>query len=148
MTQPARLRLLFVDDSPGDREFLAIAFRRLYPMVDVKLAEGGASALALLRGYGPSLAREGPNLVLMDLKMPGKDGIAVLRDIRGDPALHSLPVVMLTSSRLEEDIARAYDAGANAYVPKPADAVEYGGLATEIHRFWGDVSLIPGAGGA
>ncbi|MFA5943882.1 MAG: response regulator [Candidatus Thermoplasmatota archaeon] len=148
MTEPHRLRLLFVDDSPADREFLAMAFRRKFPAVDVKLAEDANSTMALLRGFGPNLQAQGPNLVLMDLKIPGKDGIAILKEIRADPALHHLPVVMLTSSRLEEDIARSYDAGANAYIPKPADALGYGDLAADIHRFWADVSLLPGALGA
>jgi CheY-like chemotaxis protein len=148
MTEARRLRLLFVDDSPADREFLATAFRRKFPAIDVKLAEDSATTMALLRGFGPNLKAQGPNLILMDLKIPGKDGISILKDIRADPALHHLPVVMLTSSRLEEDIARSYDAGANAYIPKPADAIGYGDLATDIHRFWADVSILPGVLGA
>ncbi len=147
MTPRERLRLLFVDDSVGDREFLAIAFRRQFPSVDVQLADSSASAMDVLRGFGPRFAAEGPNLILMDLKIPGKDGIAILKEIRADPVVHHVPVVMLTSSRLEEDIHRSYGAGANAYIPKPADANGYDDLARDLHRFWVDVSLLPGVVG-
>jgi CheY-like chemotaxis protein len=82
-------------------------------------------------------------MILLDLKMPGMDGHEVLAMIKTDPHFRHIPVIILTSSRLEEDILRAYDIGANSYLPKPGDALGYSNIATELHRFWVETAILP-----
>jgi two-component system, chemotaxis family, response regulator Rcp1 len=138
MTQ---LRVLYIEDSPADAEFVRAAFRRSAPEVGMTVASGGSKALAIL-SQG---AEDGtlPDLVLLDLKMPGMDGHEVLASIKSSPRLRHIPTIVLTSSRLEEDISRAYDIGANCYLPKPEDALGYAVIAVELKRFWMDMALLP-----
>ncbi len=138
MTEPRQFRLLYVEDSPADTEFVRLAFKRVASDTQLDVVDSGEKALALLRSPKPL-----PDMVLLDLKMPGMDGHEVLTAIKSDPRLHAVPVIILTSSRLEEDIARAYQVGANCYLPKPDDALGYQATATEVHKFWMRTALLP-----
>src|SRR5688500_1505400 len=103
------------------------------------VASGGAKALAILS----QAVEDGslPDMVLLDLKMPGMDVHEVLASIKSSPRLRHIPTIVLPSSRLEEDISRAYDIGANCYLPKPEDALGYAVIAVELKRFWMDMAL-------
>jgi two-component system, response regulator len=134
-----RVDILLVDDNPDDRELAQIALARVKRDVTVEFARDGVEALDYLlqRGAPPgATAPERPRLVLLDLKLPKLDGIEVLVGLRADPATRTLPVVMLTSSRMEADIRRCYEAGANGYVVKPARFERFVQAMDEIIAFW------------
>lgn len=131
--------VLIVDDRASDAELVTHAFRRSRPNVRAEICVSGAQALERLTRK--DLPR--PGLILMDLKMPGMDGHEVLKRIKEDPALRSIPVVVFTGSRLEEDIARSYDLGANCYLAKPTTAAGYGAIVDELYRFWMAIKQLP-----
>ena len=106
--------VLIIDDEPDDIELATIALNEARPGINVMSAVGGIPALALLRNGGGR-----SDLILLDLKMPGMNGIEVLREIRADDRLKETPVVVVTSSSLESDRAKAITAGANDYIQKP-----------------------------
>lgn len=143
MTEIRPLHVLFIDDSIPDQEFLRVAFTKAFPDVLVTTASSGDEGMAVLRTAVPRLPADGPDIVLLDLKMPGKDGNQVLKEMRQEDGLRKIPVIMLTSSRLDEDISRAYDSGANAYIPKPPDALGYAVIAQELHRFFTETAVLP-----
>jgi two-component system, response regulator len=135
----AAVDILLVDDNPDDRELAQIALSRVKRDVTVAFARDGVEALDYLLRRGASadgMAAERPRLVLLDLKLPKLDGIEVLVGLRADPATRTLPVVMLTSSRMEDDIRRCYEAGANGYVVKPARFERFVQAMDEIIAFW------------
>ena len=132
-------RILLVDDSANDVELALHAFAegRLGSAVDV--ARSGKEALDHLFGRKPGAGGSPqplPDLILLDLKMPGIDGFDVLREIKDAPILRRIPVVVLTSSRDEGDRAKAYDAGANSYLVKPVSFAEMVKLVESIEAFW------------
>src|SRR4051812_49059760 len=111
-------RVLFVDDSPRDTELALNAFEEYHLGNEVVVARDGAEALDYLYRKGDFAGRINgqPTLILLDLKMPKVDGVEVLRRIKGDPSLKAIPVVVMTSSREEQDLAACYSLGVNAYV--------------------------------
>jgi CheY-like chemotaxis protein len=135
--------LLLVDDNPADvvlaREALAGSQYpcRVHSVVD------GEEAIAFLRHQGPYLDADRPDLVILDLNLPKKDGPTVLAEMRADPDLRDLPVVVFTTSRWSRDIARSYELGANCYVSKPASLGEYLSAVQSIERFWIGFASLP-----
>jgi len=129
--------ILLVEDSLTDEKLALRAFKKAAVPAEMIVARDGAEALELLFGLG---ARAGhrltPSLVLLDLKLPRVDGLEVLRRVRSDERARLVPVVALTASREEQDIARCYALGANAYVRKPVDFTEFVEAARTISRFW------------
>jgi CheY-like chemotaxis protein len=123
--------VLIVDDQPDDIELATIALIAARPDIDVNSALGGTTALALLRNEGGR-----PDLILLDLKMPGMNGIEVLREIRADACLKVLPVVVVTSSSLESDMAKAIAAGANGYIQKPLSLDQFSKDLDSMLRRW------------
>ncbi|MDY0297417.1 MAG: response regulator [Acidobacteriota bacterium] len=128
--------ILLVEDNRDDVELTltALAESNLVNRVDV--VRDGVEALEYLCGKGPSAAAGIPAVVLLDIKMPRMDGIEVLRHIRSDRRLKTLPVVMLTSSSMESDIIESYGLGANAYVVKPVGFSEFVAAVKNIGIFW------------
>lgn len=111
------IRILLVEDSPADVRLTQEVLRDLGEPADLTVAQDADAALARLRG-----AR--PDLVLLDLNLPGKDGRELLAELRSDPDLHPIPVVVLTTSGAPDDIQRTYDLAATSYVTKPLEASE------------------------
>ena len=144
-TPPAVPDILLAEDNPNDVELTleALAAHNLANRVTV--ARDGVEALAYLRREGAFAGREGgdPAVLLLDIKMPRKDGIEVLREIRGDPTLSRLPVVILTSSKEEQDIITAYDLGVNAYVVKPVDFESFMSAVESLGVFWALINERP-----
>lgn len=142
---PAEFHLLLVEDSPSDvliiRRALAEAgfSHRLTTLGD------GASAMAYLdRLSDPSCpVHQVPDLVLLDLNLPGPDGGQVLLRIKGDPILRTIPVVVLTTSGRDEDVWRSYNAGANTYLQKPVDFEHYRDLAQILRNYWEQLATRP-----
>jgi CheY-like chemotaxis protein len=125
--------ILHVEDNPDDVLLVALAFRKAGVNVNLEAAPDGGKAIELLQnGFGSNP----PACVLLDVKLPTISGLEVLSWIRNQPALKRLPVVMLTSSFLPEDINRAYDLGANSYLTKPAELDRLVDLAKTIDLYW------------
>ncbi len=130
--------ILLVEDNPKDVELTLVALGKSQLANEVIVARDGAEALDYLRCEGSHAGRpEGnPAVVLLDLKLPKVDGLQVLEQIKGDPHLQSVPVVILTSSREEKDLLRSYKLGANAYVVKPVSFKEFIEAIQELGVFW------------
>jgi CheY-like chemotaxis protein len=130
--------LLLVEDNPNDVELTLTALKEANLANDVVVTNDGAQALDYLFRRGRHAGRAGrqPAAILLDLKMPKVDGHEVLRQIRADPELRLIPVVVLTSSREERDLFESYDKGANAYVVKPVDFEEFITAISKLGVFW------------
>ena len=131
--------ILLVEDSPEDRELTIRALTKRRLANNVVAVEDGAEALDFLfaRGkYADRANMERPRLVLLDLKLPKVDGIEVLRQIRGDPRLHTMPVVALTSSSEQRDIVNTYDLGVNSFITKPVEFEDFQRAVEEIGMYW------------
>ena len=130
--------ILLVEDNPHDLELTLIALERSQLANEVVIVRDGADALDYLHGRGAYATREqgNPAVVLLDLKLPKVDGLEVLADIRADAQLKSIPVVMLTSSKEEQDLIRSYELGVNAYVVKPVDFTEFVRAIADLGIFW------------
>ncbi len=135
------LRVLLVDDSPADARLVAEALRS--DATELHVATDGREALAFLRREEPYAAAPRPDLVLLDLRLPGADGKEVLAEVKRDPALRRTPVVVLSTSAAERDVRAAYDLQANAYVTKPLELDAYCEAVGSIVRFFGAVATLP-----
>lgn len=131
--------VLLVEDNPDDEELTRMAFASSNLLNELVVVRDGAEALDFLFGTGGHADRdtsETPQLILLDLKLPKVSGLDVLRRIRSEPQTRTLPVVVLTSSKEEEDVISSYELGANAYVRKPVDFAEFTEAATQLGVFW------------
>ena len=137
--------ILLVEDNPKDAELTLAALSRCQLLNDVTHVRDGVEALEYLRCQGPyeGAMHGGPVVVLLDLKLPKLNGLEVLKEIRGDRALSSTPVVMLTSSREEQDLIRSYELGVNAFVVKPVDFKEFLEAIQGLGMFWGITNQPP-----
>jgi CheY-like chemotaxis protein len=137
--------ILLAEDNPNDVELTIEALDQHHLANRVTVAHDGVEAMEYLRREGAYRDREpgDPAVVLLDIKMPRKDGLEVLREIRGDPALKRLPVVILTSSREEQDLITSYDLGVNAYVVKPVDFPNFIEAVKELGVFWALINERP-----
>jgi CheY-like chemotaxis protein len=142
-------RILLAEDNANDVELTLTAFRENKVVNEIVVVRDGAEALDYLFKRGRYTEREGgnPALVLLDLKMPKVDGLEVLRQVKADPGLKSIPTVVLTSSREEQDLLRTYDLGVNAYVVKPVDFHEFVEAVKLLGGFWAVLNEPPPAGG-
>jgi CheY-like chemotaxis protein len=141
MTQPSDSQpivVLLVEDDPGDVVLIQEAFEHNKVRNRLHVVGDGVEAMEFLRNGG-----DRPDLVLLDLNLPRKDGRQVLEEIKLDPALRSIPVVVLTTSKAEEDILRSYDLHANAYVTKPVDFDRFIEVVRQIDEFFVTVVKLP-----
>lgn len=139
--------ILLVEDDPKDLELTLRALAENNLANRVTAVEDGVEAMDYLRYEGKyKLRKQGyPAVVLLDIKMPRMDGIEVLRAIRSDDKLKTIPVVILTSSREEPDLKRCYELGANAYVVKPVDFKEFIDAVKQVGGFWAVINELPPA---
>ncbi len=131
--------ILLVEDNPSDVELTIRAFKRARISNEVVVAENGREALDYLFRAGKYTDRDidaMPMLILLDIKMPIMDGLEVLKFIRRDELTRRLPVVILTSSREEEDLARSYDLGVNSYICKPVDFNQFAEAVKNLGLYW------------
>lgn len=131
--------ILLVEDNPDDRDLTMRALRNNNIANEVVLAQDGVEALDYLWGQGDHEGRdlrESPAVILLDLKLPRLDGLEVLRRMRADPRTELLPVVILTSSKEQQDLIDGYKLGANAYVRKPVDFTELMSAVRQLGLFW------------
>lgn len=130
--------ILYADDNENDIELTLEAFRECGLQNKIEVAKDGKEVLDYLKNEGKheGKVKEKPVLILLDIKMPKLDGIEVLKIIKADEDLRTIPVVMLTSSSMEKDLYQSYKLGANAYVVKPIDFVEFMDSVKKIGAFW------------
>jgi len=137
--------ILLAEDNPKDVELTLMALSGNNLANHVVVVKDGVEALEYLRCEGSfkQRKREIPAVLLLDIKMPRMDGIELLQEIRNDPVLKMLPVVMLTSSREEPDLKKSYELGVNAYVVKPVDFAKFIEAVKQIGIFWALINEIP-----
>ena len=141
-------RILLVDDSPRDTELVLDALESYHLSNEVVALRDGAEALDYLYRRGPHASRpEGhPAVVLLDLKMPKVDGIEVLRQVKADPELKKIPIVVMTSSREEQDLLNSYELGVNAYVVKTVNFHAFIDAVKQVGVFWAVLNESPPQG--
>jgi CheY-like chemotaxis protein len=142
--------VLLVEDDAGDQELTRRALTEGLLRVDLRIVSNGEEALNYLyhRGqHGDPARSPAPDLVLLDLNMPGLDGRDVLRVVKADEALKSLPIVVLTTSRLEADILRSYDLGCNSFVTKPVGVEGFVRAVQDLGAYWFELTTLPAGGG-
>ena len=130
------VEILLVEDNPGDARLTREALSASKVRNRLHRASDGEEAMAFLRREGSFADVPAPDLILLDLNLPRRDGREVLEDIKNDPALKHIPVVILTSSREEEDLIRGYDLGANSYVRKPVDFAQFVNAVHHLQAYW------------
>ena len=130
--------IMLVEDNPNDLELTLVALEHARLVNEVVVIRDGADALDYLhcRGRWAGRTRGNPAVILLDIKLPKRSGLEVLEEIKRDPELKHVPVVMLTSSREEPDLTRSYDLGVNAYVVKPVSFQEFVRAVQELGGFW------------
>lgn len=137
------LQVLLVEDNPGDVRLTQEVLRESPVPTEVAVAGDGEEAMAYLRAEGEHARRPRPRLVLLDLNLPRKSGLEVLAECKADAELRRVPVVVLSGSAANHDVARAYDLHANAYVTKPLDLTEFIATLRAVEGFWLDLATLP-----
>ncbi len=141
MTAP--IRVLLVEDNPGDAELTRDTLEAGKLVLDIHVVVDGAEAIDFLLQRGAHVGAPIPDLVVLDLNLPKRDGREVLQEIRRHAALRTTPVVILTSSDAEKDIAQGYLLGANCYITKPVDLAAFQQIVRSIETFWFTIVRLP-----
>ncbi|HLB70067.1 MAG: response regulator [Candidatus Methanoperedens sp.] len=135
--------ILLVEDNPGDVRLTIEAFKESKIRNSLHVAGDGVEALAYLRREGMYSDAPRPDLILLDLNLPKKDGRQVLKEIKEDPVLKRIPVAVMTTSKAEEDIIRSYDLHANCYISKPIDLDQFISVVRSLENFWFSIVTLP-----
>lgn len=145
MTRPVGrpIEILLVEDNPGDVRLTIEGLKEGKVRNNLHVARDGVEALEFLRRQGPFANAVRPDLILLDLNLPRKDGREVLSDIKRDPALMTIPVVVLTTSRAEQDVLHSYQLQANCYITKPVDLEQFITVVRSIEDFWLTIVTLP-----
>ena len=138
------INILLVEDNPGDVELTEDALRNSKVSTKVSVVTDGEDAMDYLRQQNAYQQETMPDLVLLDLNLPRKDGMEVLREMKDDPNLKHIPVVVLTTSEAERDILASYELGANCFISKPVDLTEFRKVVESIDDFWFTIVKLPG----
>jgi CheY-like chemotaxis protein len=138
-----QIEILLVEDSPADVLIAREALSEARLLNKIHVAEDGVHALEFLRRQGKFTSAPRPDLILLDLNLPRKNGREVLAEIKSDPALQAIPVVVLTTSRAEEDVLKSYKLNANCYVVKPVEFDHFVAAVQSIRHFWFGVVTLP-----
>jgi CheY-like chemotaxis protein len=137
------VQILLVEDNPGDVVLTKDALKESKVLNRLSVVEDGVEAVAFLRREGQYADALRPDLVLLDLNLPRKDGRQVLADMKADPVLARIPVVILTSSKAEQDVLKTYNLHANCYVTKPVDLNQFVTVVKAIQNFWLSIVTLP-----
>jgi chemotaxis family two-component system response regulator Rcp1 len=137
------VEILLVEDNPGDARLAKEALKDAKVLNTMNWVQDGVEALEYLRKEGKYSKALRPDLILLDLNMPRKDGREVLKEIKEDTALRRIPVVILTVSKAEEDIVKSYNLHANAFVTKPVDLTQFLEVVKGIENFWLTIVELP-----
>ena len=147
-TDAATIEVLLVEDSPGDVRLTQEAFKDAKVLINLSVASDGVEAMAFLAREGKHAGAPRPDLILLDLNLPKKDGREVLSELKESPALKSIPVVILTTSASEADIQGSYQHHANCYITKPVDLDGFITVVSSIDNFWLSVVKLPREAGS
>ncbi len=139
------IEILLVEDSPDDADLTMDALREGRVRNNIWLVEDGESAMAFLRREGRYATAPRPDLILLDLSLPRKNGREVLAEVKSDPSLRRIPVVIMTSSDDEKDVLAAYNLQVNCYVTKPVDLNQFIHVVKSIEHFWLSIVRLPAA---
>jgi CheY-like chemotaxis protein len=142
-TLSAPIEILLVEDNPGDIRLTQEVLKEGKVHNTLSIVENGVQAISFLRKESEYQDAPTPDLILLDLNLPKKDGREVLLDIKNDPELKKIPVVVLTTSQSEEDILKVYDLNANCYISKPVDFGEFIDVVKSIENFWLSIVKLP-----
>ena len=145
-TLQAPLEMLLVEDNPDDVDLTIEALEDTKVANRLHVVTDGVAALSFLRREGQYAQAPRPAIILLDLNLPKKDGREVLADIKADPVLRRIPVIVLTTSSAQEDIQRTYDMHANCYITKPVDFEQFVRVIQAIENFWLTMVQLPTAG--
>lgn len=137
------IEILLVEDDPGDIDLIEEALEDAKLQINLNSVRDGVEALAYLRREGKYTQAISPDLILLDLNLPRRDGREVLQDIKGDNYFKRIPVVVLTTSDAEDDILKSYNLGANCYVSKPLGMQDFIKIVESIENFWFTVVKLP-----
>lgn len=137
------VEILLAEDNPGDQRLTKKAFEKGKMLNNLYVVENGVEALAFLRKEGKYANTPYPDIILLDIRMPEKDGLQVLEEMKEDPKLRKIPAIMLTSSEEEEDIAKSYNNNANAYLTKPVDFKGFIDIVNKLEDFWFTIVKLP-----
>ena len=143
MNNDRPIEILLVEDNPGDVRLTLEVMKDARVRNHMSMVKDGVEALAFLRREGDYADAPRPDLILLDLNLPKKDGREVLADIKADPTLRRIPVVVLTVSKDEEDILKSYDLYANCYVTKPINMEQFIAVVRSIEDFWLTIVKLP-----
>ncbi|MBI5630549.1 MAG: response regulator [Elusimicrobia bacterium] len=135
--------ILLVEDDEGDVDLIKEALKESKLHIRLNVVDDGEKAMACLRRQGEYSGISRPDLILLDLNLPKKDGREVLRELKGDSALRCIPVVVLTTSDADTDVRNVYDLGANCYVTKPVGFAQFSRIVQAIEDFWFTVVKLP-----
>ncbi|HEV7404611.1 MAG TPA: response regulator [Chthoniobacteraceae bacterium] len=140
------ITILMADDDPDDRQLTKEALEEGRLINDIRFVENGEEMMEYLRRtgrYAPPAESPRPGLILLDLNMPRKDGRTVLKEIKSDPALRTIPVVVLTTSKADEDVYRSYDLGVNSYIVKPVTFEALVDILVTLEKYWFEIVELP-----
>jgi CheY-like chemotaxis protein len=137
------IQILLVEDSPGDIRLTQEVLQGARIANQLNVAQDGEDAMRFLRREGDHAGAPRPDLILLDLNLPRKDGREVLAELKADADLHTIPVIVLTTSAEERDILRSYELSANSYITKPIDLDEFIAVVRSIESFWLSIVRLP-----
>lgn len=143
MEKSRPIHILLIEDNPGDVRLAQEAFKEVNIKVILDVTMDGVEALHFLRKQGPYKDAVTPDLVLLDLNLPKKDGREVLSEMKADPVLRCIPVVILTTSNARQDIMNSYKLHVNCYVNKPVDFDSFFDIIQKIESFWLQTAILP-----
>jgi chemotaxis family two-component system response regulator Rcp1 len=135
--------ILLVDDNPADTDLTSEVLAQSKQHYHVSTVSDGAEAISFLRQQGKYTTAPSPDLVVLDLNLPIRDGRQVLSDIKADPALQKIPVVIFTTSQANSDVSRSYELGANCYLRKPGNLAEFVAVVQSMAQFWLGFARLP-----
>lgn len=135
--------ILLVEDEPGDAYLTCEALKSAKIINRVHLVEDGVEAMAFLRREARYATAPRPDLILLDLNLPRKDGRQVLAEIKNDSCLNSIPIIVLTTSNSDEDVLQSYNLRANCYITKPVDLEQFMTVIKTMHEFWLSIVKLP-----
>jgi two-component system, chemotaxis family, response regulator Rcp1 len=139
------IEILLVEDNPGDVRLTREALKEAKVRNSLSVAGDGVEAMAFLRREGTHSTAPRPDIILLDLNLPKRDGRQVLAEVKADSELRRLPVVILTTSKAEEDILKTYDLHANCFITKPVDFDQFVKVVHSIEHFWLSIVTLPPA---
>jgi CheY-like chemotaxis protein len=137
------INILLVEDNPGDAELTKEAFKERKIANNIEVVVDGEQAMEYLRKEGEYAQSITPDIILLDLNLPKKDGREVLHEIKNDENLKKIPVIILTTSQAEEDVQNAYDNHANCFIRKPVDMNKFIEVAHQVENFWLSIVKLP-----